>query len=122
MVYAGMQCDTMHGHMHALCGGVSLEEYEELCVDWYCPTCVRSELPFADVSLSDNTRLSVVDTSFGLEEWPREECTLIGYYLSGEQEKEAGLCEHFSQSEGNRGRLVVSHLNIRSLLPKHDEL
>ena len=36
-----------------------------------------------------------------------------------ELEKEAGLCEHFRQY---RGRLVVSHLNIRSLLPKHDEL
>ena len=78
--------------------------------------CVRSELPFADVSLPDNTQPS------DLEEGPREECTLFGDYHSGELEKEAGLCEHFRQSEGNRGRLVVSHLNIRSLLPKHDEL
>ena len=30
--------------------------------------CVCSELPFADISLPDNTRLSVVDTSFGLED------------------------------------------------------
>ena len=105
----------------ASCGGVSLEEYEGLCRDWFCPTYVHSELPFADVSLPDNSQLSVVDTSFGLEDGPREECTLFGDYHSGELE-EAGLCEHFRQYEGNRGRLVVSHLNIRSLLPKHDEL
>ena len=47
---------------------------------------------------------------------------MFGDYHSGKREKEAGLCEHFRQYEGNRGRLVVSHLNIRSLLPKHDEL
>ena len=79
---------------HASCGGVSLEEYEGLYGDWYCPTCLRSELPFADVSLPNDTRPSAVDTRFDPEEWPREECALFGDYHSGELEMEAGLCEH----------------------------
>ena len=118
----GISRDRCDLWTHASCGVVGVEEYEGLYGDWYCPTCISSELPFADISLPNNSRLSVVDTSFGLEDGPREDCTLFGDYHSGKLEKEAGLCEHFRQYEGNRGRLVVSHLNIRSLLPKHDEL
>ena len=38
----GIQCDMCDLWTHASCGGVSLEEYEGLCGDWYCPTCVHS--------------------------------------------------------------------------------
>ena len=46
----GIQCDRCDLWTHASCGGVGQEEYEELYGDWFCPTCVLSDLPFASAA------------------------------------------------------------------------
>ena len=96
----GIQCDRCDLWTHASCGGVGQEEYEGLYGEWYCPTCVRAELPFADVS-----RLSAVDTSI------TGSVSEMSPFLKS---KPSEVCK----SSG----VAISHLNVRSLLPKQDEL
>ena len=96
----GIQCDRCDLWTHASCGGVGQEEYEGLYGEWYCPTCVRAELPFADVS-----RLSAVDTS-----------------ITGSDLEKVTVSTSDSLFYANDGSMVVSHLNIRSVVNKVDDL
>ena len=71
---------------------------------WFCTGCMMAELPFFNASRN------------GRDE---EECALFGNQPLVELAREA---EHVGHSRQNEGGLVVSHLNIRSILLKHDEL
>ena len=96
----GIHCDRCDLWTHASCGGVGQEEYEGLCGEWYCPTCVRAELPLADVS-----RLSAVDTS-----------------ITGSDLEEVTVLTSDSLFYANDDSMVISHLNIRSVVNKVDDL
>ena len=102
-------CDRCDRWTHAACCGVSVDEYEQLDAQgesslWFCPSCISKELPFADVS-------QCTESGNG-------ECALFGSHSSLEVEAEP---LRLFDAEG-RDNLVVSHLNIRSLSSKLDEL
>ena len=74
---------VIYGRMHCVVGLVGRNTKGCMEIAWYCPMCVHSELPFADVSIPNNNLLSIVDTSFDLKEGPKEECALFEDYHSG---------------------------------------
>ena len=104
----GIFCSRCEKWTHASCGGVSPAEYQRLGEQeddsWFCTGCMMAELPFFNASRN------------GCDE---EECASFGNQSLVELAREA---EHSGHSRQNEGGLVVSHLNIRSILPKHDEL
>ena len=106
----GIECSRCEKWSHAACCGVSREEYvrigevhveDEHC---YCPGCFAGELPFANVSLS------CVDGEFDSGEGTDE------HGVKGNLGKQSGLVQ------GDGGSAMFSHLNVRSLLPKYDEV
>ena len=56
----GIQCDTCDLWSHATCGNVGEETYLNLAIegDWHCPSCIRSQLPFHNISNISNAALS----------------------------------------------------------------
>ena len=100
----GIECSRCEKWTHASCGGVSgdaylwLSEHEDQ--SWYCSACVVRELPFAEASRLSEWGVNASDDVLDDE----DEQTQVGPF------------------QGNDGCLVVSHLNIRSLVHKHDDL
>ena len=97
----GLQCDKCDKWFHNICELVPARVYSTLanCDDkWFCSKCLMMELPFGDVSLCEDP---VYDLESGSSLQDSKEGNNIGDYKQG---------------------LLVSHLNVRSLVPKLDEL
>ena len=100
----GIQCSICDNWTHAKCGSVSIEEYVRLGEreddPWVCPSCVISELPFADASLTSVVEDNERGASFGVDK----------------------QCPIMSMLNNSPCTVKVAHLNVRSLLPKMDLL
>ena len=98
----GILCDRCELWTHIRCCGIDVLEYERLGLnsneEWYCPSCLAAEFPFADVSLPSNTSTCSVSTPVG---------TPLG---------------NLSPLEGHSMRGLFCHLNACSLLNKMDEI
>lgn len=98
----GICCDNCDRWSHAKCACVSLEEYERLGEDskvsWNCPPCILSELPGSDS----------LDPSTG--SWPSFSESVSMQDLNG------GVLV------GPRVGILFAHLNVRSILPKCQQL
>ena len=95
----GIFCDCCDMWTHASCCDVDINEYERLGVsegEWFCPSCVAKELPFADVTINSYTDLH---SSFASSEH---------HVIFGGEQFDDGL--------------IVSHINVRSLISKLDEI
>ena len=112
----GIECSMCGKWTHASCCGVSHEEYLRLGENedelWYCPICWVKELPFAEVSMSSPGHGG--RASIGI--LPENSVLARGIAT---QHVEIVQPKPF---DGCGSGVVVSHLNIRSLLPKIDEL
>ena len=118
----GVCCDACDLWTHASCARVGNEEYAKLSsecdLEWLCPTCVLANLPFPDLnqcctdehpSTDNNSHLDVSAT----------EATVSSDDDCGEA-VEGGEPLH-SIWECKQG-LLVSHLNVRSLASKFDQI
>ncbi len=98
----GILCDRCELWTHARCCQTDATEYERLGTndgeDWLCPLCFAAELPFADVSLPGSHSA--------------DGCALI----------EDSLEANGRIFDGCDGALIIGHLNVRSLIPKRDEM
>ena len=98
----GLFCDKCEHWIHARCCNVSRDVYQKLSdegavMKWMCPQCSLNESPF--IEDDDNH-------------------SLLG---SQPHVKSATLRSRGLFHSGMKG-ILVSHLNKRSVLPKHDEL
>lgn len=97
----GIFCDRCELWSHAHCSGVTAQEYKRLGQledkeEWICPQCATAELSFADVNLNTDTHV-------------------LGDLLrnAAHDDKPFGGCN---------GTLVYGNLNIKSPVPKYDEV
>ncbi len=56
----GILCDMCEKWTHAACGNISIDNYnlfssQGSSQDWFCPSCIRNELPFNNTSLTSST-------------------------------------------------------------------
>ena len=111
----GIGCDRCDRWTHAACCGVSDSEYEQLDAQgesslWFCPSCINKELPFANVSLCTESESDYAgDTS----------ASQFALFNPAGPEDSLGRESVFRD---RRGHLLVCYLNVRSVLPKSDEL
>ena len=68
----GIQCDSCDLWTHANCCSMSVDEYKQLGdsdTNWICPTCLSSELPYANSSItSDASFYPYLISTFSLHE------------------------------------------------------
>ena len=92
----GILCDNCEKWTHASCCGMNKAEYQQLGDSndqWICPTCLRSQLPYANCSLD-----SVSHCYTNMAKWLHEGQEEWALFRSGGP--------------------FVGHLNVRSLIPK----
>ena len=95
-----IQCDGCNKWFHTRCNSISHSDYSMLanCEDkWFCSKCLMTELPIGEVSFCEDSNY---DLELGVSPQDIEEDSSIGDCKQG---------------------LLVSHLNVRSLVPKFDE-
>ena len=113
----GIGCDRCDRWTHAACCAVSVSEYEQLDAQgesslWFFPSCISNELPFADVSHCTGSGLC------DNEDAGDPQSALFNTNTAEPEDSLGGE----SVFRDRRGGLLVCHLNVRSVLPKRDEL
>ena len=98
-VQQGIECSKCGKWTHAKCCGVAPVEYQRIGENdselWFCPDCLRRELPFIEASFNSSY-------NNGLD--PDDRCASIG------------------PDHTKLNAVVFCHLNARSLLQKMEEI
>ena len=118
----GVCCDACDLWTHASCARVGNEEYAKLSSDcdleWLCPTCVLANLPFPDLNQCCTDEHPSTDNNSHLDVSATE--ATVSSDDDGGEAVEGGEPLH-SIWECTQG-LLVSHLNVRSLASKFDQI
>ena len=99
----GIQCDSCDLWTHAYCCNMGTDEYWCLSVsetEWLCPTCLISELPYANSSLVSDASLSLLNLT---------------------NTSDSSLEPNLSPLTECKTTPIFCHLNVQSLLPKMDK-